>query len=172
MIRKTVYLILLIALMCLWAFSEILFPPEVLSAPSAKVRDGDTLALNGQTFRLYGIDAPEYRQMCKDASGKDWPCGKAARSQLEAFVLSGSITCTPQAQDRYGRAVAKCTSATVPDLSHAMAHAGLAISPDGRGEGPYADAEKMARDAKRGIWQGSFMMPDEYRSKNPRAVEP
>jgi endonuclease YncB( thermonuclease family) len=181
MIRKLFYLALLIGLISVWALSDTLFPPEVINAPNAKVRDGDTLSLNGHTqelkeekiFRLYGIDAPEYRQMCKDANGKDWPCGKAARAQLEAFVLSGSIKCIPQAQDRYGRSVARCSSATVPDLSHAMVHAGLAVSPEASaperiGSNPYADAQDQARTAKRGIWQGAFVMPDQYRSTNPR----
>ncbi len=158
----------LIALLSLWMYSDTVFPPEVISAPSAKVRDGDTLTMGEKTFRLYGVDAPEYRQTCKDAQGKDWPCGKAARAQLDAYVLSGNITCTPQAVDRYSRAVARCSSATVPDLSHAMVHAGLAISPEGRGAGPYADAQEDARKAKRGIWQGGFMMPDAYRTANPR----
>jgi endonuclease YncB( thermonuclease family) len=56
----------------------------------------------------------------------------------------------------------------VPDLSHAMVHAGLAVSPEARGSNTYADAQDQARTAKRGIWQGTFVMPDQYRSTNPR----
>ena len=28
------------------------------------VRDGDTLKIDGQDYRLYGIDAPEFTQLC------------------------------------------------------------------------------------------------------------
>jgi endonuclease YncB( thermonuclease family) len=168
MIRKVFFWLLLIAVISLWAFSDRLFPPEVIRAPSATVRDGDTLVIGTKTFRLYGIDAPEYRQLCKDAKGLDWPCGKAARSLLEAYVLPGSIACEPQAQDKYGRDVARCKSATVPDLSEAMVQAGLAISPAARGTAPYEQAEESARGAKRGIWQGQFDSPADYRAANPR----
>jgi endonuclease YncB( thermonuclease family) len=168
MIRKAFFLFLLVGAIGLWLMSDTLFPPEVIRAATAKVRDGDTITIESTHYRLYGMDAPEYRQMCKDGSGKDWPCGKAARAQLEALVLAGSITCEPRAEDRYNRKVAKCASATTPDLSEAMVQAGLAISPAERGTAAYADAEDSARTAKRGIWQGAFTPPEEYREANPR----
>lgn len=170
MIRKFGIWAILIALLGLWAFSDRFFPPEIITAPVATVRDGDTLIVNATTFRLYGIDAPEYRQTCKDAKGTDWPCGKAARSQLEAYVLPGSIACEPRAEDRFNRKVAKCASATVPDLAEAMVQAGLAISPAARGTAAYGDAEDLAKAAKRGIWQGGFDNPADYRVLHPRGV--
>lgn len=168
--RKLGLWIALIALVGLWAFSDRLFPPELIAAPVAKVRDGDTLTIDGKTFRLYGIDAPEYRQTCKDAKAMPWPCGKAARAQLEAYVLPGNIVCEPKAEDRYNRKVAKCSSSTVPDLAEAMVQAGLAISPAARGSAAYGDAEDSAKAAKRGIWQGSFDNPADYRTLNPRGA--
>ncbi len=170
MIRTFGIWAVLIGLIGLWAFSDRIFPPEVIAASVAKVRDGDTLVIDGKTFRLYGMDAPEYRQTCKDAKGADWPCGKAARSQLEAYVLPGSIICEPKAEDRYNRKVAKCASATVPDLAEAMVQAGLAISPAERGSAAYGDAEDSAKSAKRGIWQGSFDNPADYRVLHPRGA--
>ncbi len=170
MIGKFGIWFVLIALIGIWAFSDRLFPPEVIAAPVAKVKDGDTLVLGGKTFRLYGVDAPEYHQTCKDIKGVDWPCGKAARSQLEAYVLPGSIVCEPRATDKYNRKVAKCGSATVPDLAEAMVQAGLAISPAERGAATYGDAEDSAKAAKRGIWQGSFDSPADYRVLHPRGV--
>ena len=100
MIRKLFFWVLLIALILLSAFSDKLFPPETIYAETARVTDGDTLILNGTAYRLYGIDAPEYRQSCKDAGGRDWPCGKAARLQLAAHTVSGSIVCETRAADR------------------------------------------------------------------------
>jgi endonuclease YncB( thermonuclease family) len=172
MIRKLLIWAGLLGLLALWAFSDRFFPPEVITAAVAQTRDVDTIVVNGTTFRLYGIDAPEYRQTCKDAKGNDWPCGKAARSQLDAYVQSGSIVCEPKAEDRYNRKVAKCASATVPDLAEAMVQSGLAISPAERGTAAYGDAEDSAKSAKRGIWQGSFDTPADYRTLHPRGVSP
>jgi endonuclease YncB( thermonuclease family) len=166
--RKALFWLALICLGALWLLSDRLFLPEQITAASAKVRDGDTITLNESNYRLFGIDAPEYKQSCKDAKGVDWPCGKAARAMLESHVLAGTITCLPQAEDQYDRKVAKCSSATTPDLGAAMVQAGLAVSPANRGTAPYAEEEGAARSAKRGIWQGDFVMPDAYRAANPR----
>lgn len=172
MIRKALFWLLLVAMIGLWAFSDSLFPPERVTAATARARDGDTLTLANRTFRLEGIDAPEYRQTCKDGAGRDWPCGQAARSQLEAYLLAGSIDCEVRAEDKYNRAVARCASATTPDLGKAMVEAGLAISPAERGSALYEDAQDSARDAKRGIWQGDFATPGEWREEHPRKDAP
>jgi endonuclease YncB( thermonuclease family) len=152
MIRKALFWMLLLAMIGLWAFGDMFFPSETVRAETATVMDGDTLVLDKIAHRLYGIDAPEYRQTCKGASGTDWPCGEAARLQLAAMVKSGSLVCEPNAEDKYGRKVARCSSATVPDLAEAMVQAGLAISPAERGSPAYGVAEDSARASKRGIW--------------------
>src|SRR6185369_149382 len=46
--------------------------------PGAKIVsiDGDTLRVgDGSEYRIFGIDAPELRQTCKEANGKSWACG-------------------------------------------------------------------------------------------------
>jgi endonuclease YncB( thermonuclease family) len=159
---------LLAALLGVWAWRAEFGQPAPVMAATATVKDGDTLVLGGKTWRLYGIDAPEYRQTCKDAAARDWPCGKAARAQLESFVLSGNLVCHPQAEDKYGREIARCASATTPDLAEAMVTAGLAISPAERGRATYEEAESSARNAKRGIWQGTFETPADWRKSHPR----
>jgi endonuclease YncB( thermonuclease family) len=167
LLRRIGALCLLAILIGLWAYSDVIFPPEVIRAPTARVIDGDSIVANGTTFRLYGIDAPEYRQMCKDARGADWPCGHAARSQLEAYVLAGTITCVPKAVDQYHRKVAQCGSASTPDFGAAMVNAGYAVSPSTRGVGAYADLEASAKAARRGIWQGAFDVPADWRAAHP-----
>jgi endonuclease YncB( thermonuclease family) len=164
LLRRFGALCLLLILIGLWAYSDVLFPPEVIRAPTARVIDGDSIVAGGTTFRLYGIDAPEYRQMCTDAHGADWPCGHAARSQLEVLVHGGPVTCTELATDQYHRTVARCATAATPDLGEAMVRTGLAISPALRGEAPYAAAEQMALDGKLGIWQGDYQIPAEWRA--------
>ena len=39
------------------------------------IKDGDTIKLNGTTYRLDGIDAPENEQMCLDEQRGVWACG-------------------------------------------------------------------------------------------------
>ena len=170
MIRKAFYWLVLIVIGAVWYFSDQLSKVETLSAPQAEARDGDTLVMGSRIIRLHGIDAPEYHQMCVDQSGREWPCGKAARLQLAAMVASGSLTCAVQARDKYNRDVARCSSATVPDLSESMVQAGLALSPAERGEAPYARAEAAARAAKRGVWQGNFEAPADWRANHVRGA--
>lgn len=167
-LRALLALLAMGALLVGWAFADQLFPPETLTAQTVRVRDGDTLSLDNVTVRLHGIDAPEYRQTCSTAAGQPWPCGRAARAQLEALALTGPITCTVIATDRYHRKVATCRNAATPDLAEAMVAAGLAISPAERGEAVYAAAEARAARGRRGLWQGRFDRPAAWRDAHAR----
>jgi endonuclease YncB( thermonuclease family) len=132
------------------------------------VRDGDSLAIDGVDFRLAGIDAPELRQDCEDATGAKWRCGEAARLALRSLVAQGDLVCSPLSQDRYGRVVATCRIRDVGDLGAAMVRDGLAINYGGRGPGDYRSEEDAARRAKRGIWRGAFVPPATWRAAHPR----
>lgn len=165
-LRRISGLVLLAGLLWLWAWGDTLFPPETLSGTVVRVRDGDTIDLDGATIRLAGIDAPEYQQSCEDAAGSPWPCGRAARAQLHAWAAQGRIQCDLVGKDRYGRQIGRCASPAQADLGEAMVRAGLALSPDRHGEARYADAEADAREAKRGLWQGEFDTPTEWRAQH------
>lgn len=170
--RRHFFWLLLFALAGLWAFSDRIFPAEPVKADRATVKDGDTLVVKRITFRLYGIDAPEYRQTCKDRNGLDWPCGKSARDELKRLADAGPIECEPRAEDRYGRKVARCGNDRVADFAKAMVESGLAISPAERGSAAYEDEQDSARAAKRGIWQGTFDDPVDWRTTHPRTDAP
>ena len=49
----------------------------------ARVIDGDTLDIGTTRVRLFGIDAPESAQRCKDAKLAEWACGRSATRALE-----------------------------------------------------------------------------------------
>lgn len=143
---------LLVAL-CLLA-SQAIAGPHVI--------DGDTLDLGDIRYRLYGIDAPEVGQICADAAGHDWDCGKAATAALARLVRGGPVTCSAIDRDGYGRVIARCRVAG-RDLSETMARAGMAWAFT-RYSRDHIDAEAQARSHRRGIWQGEATPAWEFRA--------
>jgi endonuclease YncB( thermonuclease family) len=77
---------------------------------SARVIDGDTIAIGSRYVRLDGIDAPETDQVCFDPKGDRWTCGVAARDRLSSHIAVGAITCVSHGADRYGRTLAICSA--------------------------------------------------------------
>ncbi len=139
---------------------------RVSQAASIRVADGDTIELGGQRIRLQGIDAPELHQECRDASGRNWPCGRRARSELRKLIGNDTVQCEQRARDRFNRSVAVCRAGG-RDLGEAMVRAGFAFAyPDWAS--PYGAAEMDARSRKAGLWAGSFQNPRAWRDQHPR----
>jgi endonuclease YncB( thermonuclease family) len=131
---------------------------------AAVVNDGDTVTLAGQRIRLRGIDAPEYGQTCS-RGGSSYACGRQARRELEALIGGRVLSCEGWEKDRYGRLLAVCRAGEV-DLNRRMVEAGWAVS-----FGDYADAEGAARRAGRGLWEGEFTRPREWRDRHGGIME-
>ena len=74
----------------------------------ATVIDGDTIDIRGQRIRLSGMDAFETRQLCQDAVGKAYRCGRDAAFALDDFVGRRNVTCEPNGK-HWDRVVAICT---------------------------------------------------------------
>jgi endonuclease YncB( thermonuclease family) len=164
LLRKFGFWLLLLALLALAVRLErgALVSEQIRAASgeSVHVIDGDSLRIGAREIRIAGIDAPEYRQTCSDAAGRTWPCGKDARTALEAITREGALSCTKQAEDRYGRALARCTTAK-GDVATRLAGLGWALDArDKRFEAPAA-AIREARAARRGIWRGAHQHPIE-----------
>jgi endonuclease YncB( thermonuclease family) len=146
------------------------FKPEPFG-PNAKIVsiDGDTLRVgDGSEVRLFGVDAPELHQTCKEANGKSWACGRAAKARLTSLIKRGNVQCEEKSKDRFGRVVAVCSAEGVPDLGQALVQQGYAIDLGGPPGNPYAAEEEAAKTAKHGIWRGSFEPPWEWREAHPR----
>lgn len=152
------------------AFAWYYDPRENIAAGNAPVRaiDGDSFTIGTNELRLEGIDAPEYRQTCKDSRGLDWECGKAARAALEKRLFEPGLTCSAQAKDRYSRALAKCRTAHTSDVAAAQVLDGMAVSHEYYGVRDYPDEEDAAREVARGIWQGAFTDPGKWRELHQR----
>ncbi len=137
----------------------------VLRGEVVALSDGDTVTVldAGRTthkIRLAGIDAPEKRQ----------PFGERARQNLSALVFRKQVTVEWSTQDRYGRIVGK-VMVQGEDAGLAQIRSGLAwhykayqrqqAAPD---RAIYADAEVVARQARRGLWsEAAPVAPWDYR---------
>jgi endonuclease YncB( thermonuclease family) len=140
-------------------------PPRL--ALNVHVVDGDSLRTASEEIRLVGIDAPELRQTCRDAHGREWSCGRAAKARLAELVAQGDVACTPRGRDRYGRTLAVCSARNVPDLGEVMVREGYAVN-FAIDYGGYPVAEREAQSARAGICQGDFERPKDWRRRHPR----
>jgi endonuclease YncB( thermonuclease family) len=142
--------------------------PRAQQQNSYHAIDGDSFKAGETEIRLYGIDAPEYRQTCSDAHNAPQPCGKMARDALSKLISARTIHCTIIERDRYGRQVSICMDGKV-DINREMVRLGWAVAYR-KHSMSYAVVEEQAKSATRGIWAWRFEMPEDYRRKN-RAVQ-
>lgn len=129
-----------------------------LPADAQTVVDGDTLKLNGTTYRLWGIDAPELSQTCGD-----WIAGQYAAAFLRQIIEGRKVECEAKTIDRYGRTVALCRADGF-DLGawmvrQGMAHAYAKYSRD------YSHFEDIAKDLGLGIHGANCKPGWEYRKE-------
>ena len=123
--------------------------------------DGDTLVVAGVRVRLLGIDAPEGKQSCA-RDGVPWLCGQEAAKALRELVGSSTVSCVEHDRDPYKRSVSVCKLPDGTDLGSFMVSNGYAVAYV-RYSKLYVEDEKKAREAKRGLWAGTFQMPWEWR---------
>ncbi|MBI3435571.1 MAG: thermonuclease family protein [Proteobacteria bacterium] len=128
----------------------------------AHVTDGDSLVIDGTRIRIWGIDAPEYDQICGDTSGRDYRCGQAATRALLGRLRGASVTCHARERDRYDRIVAQCMLGK-EDIGRWMVGEGWAIAYPNAAQHAYAADQEVARRARRGLWQGKFEEPARWR---------
>ena len=159
-------------------FSIILFSSIITSAISfekiiigkANVTDGDTIKINDQKIRLFGIDAPETKQFCKEVYlsflifnfKRDYKCGEKSTSALKKKIKNKKIRCLVQdKKDRYRRNIGICYLKK-QDINSWLVKNGYAIAYR-RYSKKYILDEQFAEDNKLGIWQGTFMEPEKWR---------
>lgn len=124
--------------------------------------DGDTLEIQGERIRLFGVDAFELQQTCLDPRGEPWRCGVAARAALAELVQDQAIGCTVVAEQDGQGYVGRCTARDDVDLGGYMVMAGLALADREQPEA-YGEEEAAARAAGAGAWGGIFASPWDWR---------
>ncbi|MDZ4762094.1 MAG: thermonuclease family protein [Alphaproteobacteria bacterium] len=154
------------------------------------VFDGDTIRMGDASLRLWGIDAPERSQVCRDHIGAPYPCGELARNHLVyLLVLEGKLArCgrpdslfagkspppAPELQETFGRPLVSCEiheNGQSVDLATQIALAGFADVY--RDEGKIKTSEQIrsavtsAQSAKLGMWAGWTLAPEDWRNDKP-----
>jgi len=153
-------------------FAFVLMPFQIAAAGqiisgAAVVSDGDSLKIDQKRIRLFGIDAPEKGQTCLDKNGNVWSCGAAAQAQLAEYLRGQNVTCAVTGKDRYQRFLAICTLGKT-DLNARMVSDGLALAYR-RYSKSYAVQERQAKERQKGVWQGKFTAPWDWRSGQRKA---
>ena len=128
---------------------------------SLKIIDGDTIILNSEKIRFYGIDTPEKKQKCKDKSGLSYPCGLVATNELKKIIISGKLFCKKRTTDRYRRSISTCYVNGV-DVSSLMVKNGWALAYRKYSK-DYVKDEEEAKKKKIGLWAGEFIPPWKWR---------
>tara|TARA_B100000029_G_scaffold95990_1_gene86088 strand:- start:124 stop:651 length:528 start_codon:yes stop_codon:yes gene_type:complete len=147
---------------------------KFIAAEPSKISviDGDTIKIGKEKIRLFGIDAPEIKQVCKNDNNDPYPCGIAAKNYLSWLIEDDNeydeiIYCYYSERDKYKRIIGECFIGTIIEtninrimVSHGRAVAYLKYSEK------YLDAQNIAKNKKMGIWNGTFDLPEEWRKKN------
>ncbi|WP_375459308.1 thermonuclease family protein [uncultured Enterovirga sp.] len=124
---------------------------------------------SGTVYRLHGVDTCAPGQVAR-LGRQPWPCGTVATAWLVAATLNRWLSCAT-VREEAGEQLARCASASHPDLAAAMVRDGIAVSLPATGIDPeiraYAAAEREARKAYRGLWASTFQMPWEFRAGRP-----
>ena len=128
------------------------------------VYDGDTIHLHdGRKLRLIGINTPEHGKKGKE----DEPFYRAAKIQLQHIINNThgklKLVYGEEKHDHYHRLLANIFTPEGVNISAALLRKGLgysiAIPPNIKFLECYRDAERQAKNLKKGLWNHPFGQP-------------
>lgn len=129
---------------------------------TAGIVDGDSLFIGNTEMRFLCMDAVELHQSCAGADGEEYPCGELAKDALRDLIGALRVHCHGHIHDKYNRPLVQCYAGHV-NLNRAMVEQGWAISMCKK----FKPLEAQAKEAKRGVWQGAFDLPWNWRKAHP-----
>ncbi len=118
-----------------------------------RVIDAGTIQSGGITITIAGIVARDAKSMCKDAKGRSWACGEAARVALAKLIRTRAVNCELPAGGEQKAFTARCSVAGT-DLSTWVVRQGWGNPQDGS-DRELADAEGAAKKDKIGLWRST-----------------
>ena len=135
----------------------------------ANVTDGDTIKIDTLKIRLDGIDAPEKKQLCKRPYltifmfkfYEDYLCGQKSTQALIKKINNQKITCKISDIDYFKRLIGECYKGKT-NLNSWLVSNGHAVA-FRKYSKKYVPEEILAKQEKKGMWQGKFEMPWDYR---------
>ena len=140
----------------------------VNAGSSLKIIDGDTIILNSEKIRFYGIDTPEIKQTCTNSNGQTYSCGVKATLELKKIIGSRKVSCIKKTKDRYKRSISICY-VDGNDINSLMVKKGWALAYRKYSK-KYIKEEAIAKSNKSGIWSGNFIAPWKWRRLKNKKV--
>lgn len=155
-------LIFKILVFLLFIFNSPALTQEIIKG-NAKVIDGDTIHIGNNKIRLHGIDAPEKNQKCFILND-EWNCGKQSTISLINLINLKKVNCIIIDKDRYSRKIGDCYVDEI-NINKWMVKNGWALAYRNY-SAKYIEDEEFAKKNDKGIWQGNFENPWDFRKKN------
>ena len=128
--------------------------------------DGGSVQLRGLKVVLAGITAPSYRDFCGNRNSKEeFDCGRPARKRMADLVAKG-VACEiveVSGAQLWGR----CRGVD-GDLGRLLVQSGVVRAAK---DGPYAEAQKQAVAAKKGLWAADTILPKDWETARRKAED-
>ena len=167
--RKAIILIIICSIFFILTYKDVRSEEIKEISGNAQIVDGDTIKINAKKIRLYGIDAPEIKQMCKKpyltifmfTFYEDYFCGEKSTEALIKKINNQKITCKISGVDYFKRLIGECYKRKT-NLNACLVLNGHAVA-FRKYSKKYVPDEILAQQEKKGIWQGKFEMPWDYR---------
>jgi endonuclease YncB( thermonuclease family) len=138
----------------------ILLLVTIITGYVTRVKDGDSFLMRSKgviyEIRLYGVDAPEYRQKG----------GKAAKKALRGFISGKTIKVESTSIGKYNRVIGKVyigkKYVNLELVKNGFVHWYQRYAPSDK---DLAAAQQLAKTSKSGIWSTSTppVNPEKYR---------